>query len=140
MKNIYEIFDELENAKTKKDRINILRNNKSYALECVLRGMFHPKIKYLVEKIPSYRPSDSPEGMGYSSISQELDRIYLLEEGNPRAPAALTQTRREQILTQMLESLEAREAEVFAAMIKKKSPIKTLNRELAVEAFPDLLA
>lgn len=139
MKNIYEIFDEVENAKTKQDRINILRFNKSYALECVLRGMFHPNIKYLFDHIPHYRPSDAPGGMGYSSIGLELDRVYLFEKDNPQAPPALTKERREQILVQILEVLEAREAEIFAGMIMKKSPYKSIKYNLVAEAFPDLL-
>lgn len=139
MKNIYEVFDEVENAKTKKEKIEILQKNKSYALECVLRGMFHPNIKYKFNYVPNYRPSDAPGGMGYSSIALELDRVYLFEEGHPKAPPALTQERREQIFVQILEALEAREAEVFAGMITKKSPSKSIKYNLVSEAFPDLL-
>ena len=37
MKNLYEVFAEFENAPNRQEKIDILRNNKSYALECVFK-------------------------------------------------------------------------------------------------------
>lgn len=138
-KNLYEVFDEFQTATNREDKISVLRRNKSYALECVLRGAFHPNIRYVVDEIPKYRNSDSPPGMGYSSIAQELDRIYLLEQNHPKTSPNLTLERKRIILTQMLESLEAREAEIFAGMISKKLPVKGLTYKLVQETFPGLL-
>ena len=77
MKNLYEVFEEFEKAPKREEKIDILRNNKSYALECVLRGAFHPNVRYVIDEIPTYRKSDSPAGLGYTSIHQELGRVYL---------------------------------------------------------------
>ena len=139
MKNLYEVFEEFEKTPKREDKINILRNNKSYALECVLRGTFHPNVRYVIDEIPNYRKSDAPAGLGYTSIHQELGRVYLFEENNPRTSPDLTLDRKKVILAQMLETLEEKEAAVFAGMIMKRLPVKGLTYKLTQEAFPGLL-
>lgn len=139
VKNLYEIFDEFQKASKKDEKIAVLRNNNCYALECVLRGAFHPEIKYVFDEVPQYKASDAPIGLGYSSIHQELDRVYLFEVNNPRVAPALTFERKKYILAQMLESLEGREAEIFAGMLVKKLPVKGLTYKIVAEAFPGLL-
>lgn len=138
-KLIYEIFDEFEKADKKEDKINILRFNSNYALREVLRGTFNPNIKFTIDKVPPYKPSDAPIGLGYTSINQELGRAYLFEAGNPRADPNLSEDRKEKILIQILEALEQREAEVFMNMLLKKQKVKGLDAKIVKEAFPDLL-
>jgi len=139
MKNIYEIFDEYEKAATKQERINVLRQNSNYALKSVLKGTYNPNVQFVIDRIPLYKPSDAPPGLGYTSIHQELGRAYLFEANNPRVAPSLSQKRKEQLLIQILESLEKREAEVFMNMLLKKQKVKNLNAEIVKEAFPDLL-
>lgn len=138
-KNIYEIFDEFQQRTTKEDRLAVLRYNESYALKSVLQGMFHPNIQFVVERVPNYKPSDAPAGLGYTSINQELGRAYLFEKNNPRVDPNLPYERKEQILIQILEALEKREAEVYLMMLLKKPKVKGLDYKIVKEAFPDLL-
>jgi hypothetical protein len=137
-KNVYEIFDEFEKAKTKKDKIDVLRKNANYALRNVLQGTFNPNIQFIFDKIPTYKVSDAPVGLGYSTIHQELGRVYLFEKNSPKVSPQLTSKRKEEILIQVLESLEAREAEVYANMIMKKQKVKGLDKKIVKEAFPEL--
>jgi len=140
MKNIYEIFEEVEKSKTAKDRVLVLQYNQSYALKSILKGMFDPNIEFVFDKIPEYKASDAPPGLGYNSIHQEIQRAYLFEKNNPRTPPNLTMKRREEILIQILESMESKEAQVFANMImKKKTSVKGLTYGIVKEAFPDIL-
>ena len=139
MKNLYEVFDEFEKAPNRQAKIDVLRNNRTYALECVLRGTFHPQIKYVFDKIPNYNNSLSPPGLGYTHIHQELDRVYLYEQNNPRVAPTLTLQRKEYLLTQTLEAMEGREAAIFAGMLTKRLPVKGLTYKLVEEAFPGLL-
>jgi hypothetical protein len=139
MKNIYEIFEEFEKAPTKQDKINILRRNSNYALKSVLKGSFDPNVTFSIDKVPYYKPSDAPPGLGYTSIHQELGRVYLFEANNPRVAPTLTDKRKEQLLIQILEALEKKEAEVFMNMILKKQKVKGLNADIVKEAFPDLI-
>lgn len=138
MKNIYEIFDEYENATTKEERIQVLKKNGNYALRSVLKGTYDPHLQFVIDKVPLYKPSDAPPGLGYTSIHQELGRIYLFTKDDPRVAPTLTEKRKEQILIQILEALEKREAEVFMNMILKKQKVKNLNAEIVSEAFPGL--
>ena len=140
MKAIYEVFDEFEKAESVDDKIAVLRNNSSYALRNILQGTFDKNIKFNIKEIPPYKKSDAPPGLGYSSIHQELGRVYLFQENNPRASANLSEDRRKQILIQILECLEAREAEIFANMILKKQNVKGLTPMMVRSAFPDLLS
>lgn len=139
MKNLYEVFDEFEKAPDRQAKINVLRNNKSYAMECVLRGTFHPQIKYVFDEIPAYKDSLTPPGMGYTSIHQELDRVYLYEQNNPRTSPNLTLERKKYLLVQALEAMEKRESDIYAGMLMKRLPVKGLTYKLVAEAFPGLL-
>lgn len=137
-KNVYEIFDLFEKAPTTKEKIEVLRRNNNYALRNVLQGTFSSSVKFVFDKLPKYKASDAPAGLGYTSIHQELDRIYLFEQNSPKVNPNLSHKRKEEILIQTLESLEAREAEVFANMIMKKQNVKGLTKKIVQEAFPDL--
>lgn len=138
-KLICEIFGEIEAAKTKKDRLAILKFNDSYDLRCVLRGSFHPRIEYLINSVPLYKPNDSPDGLSGNTIINEIRRVYLFEKNNPNRAPNLSAKKMETILIQILESLEAREATVFMNMLLKKQKVKGLTYNLVKEAYPDLL-
>lgn len=139
MKNLYEVFDEFEKAPTKQDKINVLRSNSSYALREVLRGTYNPNIEFTITNVPYYKPSDAPPGLGYSSIHQELSRAYIFESNNPKVSPNLSDKRKEQILIQILECLEEREAQIYMNMLLKKQRVKGLTSNMVKEAFPDLL-
>lgn len=139
MKNVYEIFEELEQRKKKEDKLAVLRFNANYALKNVLKGTFDPNIKFVFNKPVEYKASDAPAGLGYTSIHQELGRAYLFEANNPKVDPNLSHDRKKQILIQILESLEAKEAAIFMNMLLKKQSVKGLTYDLVKEAFPDLL-
>lgn len=138
-KNFYEIFEEFESAQTRADKIALLQANNSKAMYALLQMAFHPDIEFLIDKAPPYKPDDSPPGLGYSCIDQELERIYLFVKDHPRIPPGLTQERREKILCSMLEALEAKEALVLLNMILKDLKVKGLTPKIVKEAFPGIL-
>jgi hypothetical protein len=137
-KLLWEIFDEFEKREKREDKIAVLRFNQTYALKNVLKGTYDPNIKFAITKVPYYQPSDAPDGMGYTTIHNEISRAYVFEEGNPKVNPDLTLARKEIILTQILEALEKREAEIFMNMLLKKQKVKGLNAGIVKEAFPDL--
>lgn len=139
MKMIYEVFDEFVSAPTKQDKINVLRKNDTFALRNLLIGTYNPNVQFVIEKAPQYKPSDVPPGLGYTTIHQELGRVYLFEKNNPKVNHNLSQDRKEQLLIGMLEALEKREAEVFLNMILKKQNVPGLNKKIVNEAFPGLI-
>ncbi len=140
MKNMYEVFDEYEKAKTKKDRLAVIQNNLSPTLVKVLEYTYHPNYKWKYDGIPDqYRvPNNTGPGISYAQLSTELRRIYLFQEGHP-ACEALSERRRLELLLQFLESLEPREAEVVAGIFRKDLGVKGLNYKTVKEMFPQML-
>jgi hypothetical protein len=139
-KNMYEIFDELEAAPNKESAKAILYYNMTPALRLVLRANYHPGIKFTIDKIPEYKENDSPVGLSETNIHKEIHRLYLFEEGNTRVSPNLSLERKKEILVQILEGLEAREAKVYADMIMKKLKLKHVNRSLIEEVVPGLFS
>jgi len=140
MKQIYEIFDEFEAAKNKKERMVVIQNNLSATLVKILELTFHPAYKWKVKELPeNYKvPSDMLPGITYDNMNSQLRRLYLFLEGNPTAEQ-LTEQRRNELLIQMLESIEPREAEVILGILQKDQNVKGLDYKFVKEAFPNLL-
>jgi hypothetical protein len=138
-KNLYEIFDEIAAAETKEEKQNILANNDSVAMRQVVRAVFDPNIQFVFEEVPQYKKNESPPGLSETSLHMEVSRMYLFEKNNPFVAGGLTQERKRQLLIQILESLEAREAEVFINTLQKDLKVPGLDYELARNTFPGLL-
>jgi hypothetical protein len=141
MKNIYEIFDEFEEAKNKKDRMAVIEKNLSKALVQVLELAFHPNHQWLITEMPeSYKVPETNKipGLSQCQLSTEIRKLYLFEKGNPSAEV-LTPQKREQLLLQLLESIEPREAEVVMGILTKDLGVKGLDYKFVKEAFPNLL-
>jgi len=139
-KNIYEIFEDFKAVTTKKERIDVLRRNDSWALRQVLIGTFFKGVEFDIKDIPEWKRDDNlPPGMAYNNMTQTLDKIYLFMKNNPRTPEGLTDKRRNELLLQLLESLEPKEADVFVGILKKDQKVPYLTEALVNEAFPGLL-
>jgi hypothetical protein len=131
-KNLYEIFDEFENAQTKEQKRKVLTDNASSVLIDVLKCAFHPDAKWKVKNKPQrYKIPDTLPGMSFSSLQTEMRKFYLFLDGNETAER-LTEKKREELLLVMLESLEPREADVVMNIFKKDLNIKGLTQLLVV--------
>ena len=140
MKNLYEVFDEFEEAKSKKDRMNIIEKNLSKVLVDVFELTYHPKCEWLLNEIPDgYKiAQDNIPGLSGNQLSTELRRMYLFQKGNPAAEQ-LTPQKRNELLLQLLERLEPREAEVVMGILNKDLGVRGLDYKFIKEAFPTLL-
>jgi hypothetical protein len=139
MKNIYEVFDEFELAKNKKERMSVIERNLSKTLVQVLELTYHPQIEWLINEMPeNFQIKNIPEGMSYAKMSTEIRKLYLFRKGEPAAHA-LSPRKQNEILLQLLESLEPREAEVVAGIFRKDQGVKGLDYKFIKEAFPQLL-
>jgi len=82
MKNIYEVFDEFEAAKNKKERMDVIAKNLTKTLVQVLELTYHPQIEWLVHDMPeNFKIKNVPEGMGYAQLSTEIRKLYLFRKG-----------------------------------------------------------
>jgi hypothetical protein len=139
MKNIYEVFDEFEEAASKKDRMAVIERNLSKTLVQVLELAFHPAYEWLITEMPvEYKIPDTLPGVSRCQLSTEIRKLYLFRKGDASAEK-LSAERRKQLLLQLIESLEPREAEVVIGILSKDLGVKGLNYKFVKEAFPQLL-
>ncbi len=128
------VMEDFTKAKTKAEKIAVLRSNESWALKDILKGSLDPKVKWhLPEGAPPYQPSSHSEPM--ASILRENTKFrYFVRNNNIN----ISQIKREQIFIGVLEAVHPKDAELVISMINKKSPVKGLTYKLVKEAFPDL--
>jgi hypothetical protein len=130
-----EIAMKVNNAKDKPRKLKVLRDHDSVALRQVLKGAFHPDIKWSLPKgdVP-YTPNDAPLGTDHTILSQEAKKLYLFIEGGDNT---ISQNKREITFVQMLEGLSAEEAEFLIAVVNKKvnNKYKGFTANLVKEAF-----
>ena len=140
MKQIYEIFDEFEAAKNNRDRMAVLAKNNSPTLVEVLKLTFHPEFSWKVTELPdNYKvPSDVLPGITYDNLNSQLRRLYMFRNGDPTAEK-LTEKRRNEILIQLLESMEPRCAEIVLGIFQKDQHVRGLTYNFVKEAYPNLL-
>ena len=130
-----EIAMKVNNAKDKPRKLKVLRDHDSVPLRQVLKGAFHPDVKWAIPKgeVP-YTVNDAPVGTEHTVLSQEAKRLYLFTEGGDNT---IKQSKRELLFVQMLEGLCAEEAEFLVAVVNKKvnNKYKGFTANLVKEAF-----
>jgi len=130
-----EILDKVAKAKTKEQKVNILRQHNSAALRMVIKSSFDPNIEWeLPDGDVPYTRNDAPEGTEHNQLIHEARTLFhYIRGGNPK----LSQNRRENMFIQMLEGLHENEAELVIAA-KDKSlhrKYKGLSSNVVKEAF-----
>ena len=83
-------------------------------------------------------PTDVLPGLTYDSLNSQLRRLYIFSEGNATAET-LTEKRRTELLFQILNSMEPREAEIVMGIFCKDQGVKGLDYKFVKEAFPHML-
>ena len=76
--------------------------------------------------------------MSECQLNTELRKLYMFQCGNPTAEN-LSPRKQKELLIQLLESLEPREAEVVMGIFKKDQGVDGLTYEFVKEAFPEML-
>ncbi len=136
VKLIHEVIQETSEKKTKKEKLDFLKANESWALKDVLRGAFDESVTWLVPAgAPPYTPS---QGHNSSSnlLRQNTQFSYFVKGGKGDR---IMKPKREQIYITLLESIHPKDAELVIAMVSKKLPHKGITKELVKEAFPNLI-
>ena len=128
-----EIFEQIELAVNKEERIQILQKNKSVALMDFFRLLYNDKIVFDVE-IPKYRPAPEPAGLNFTYLNAEVKKLYRFIKGDPRADI-LTPKKKQEILTVILESLHKDEAELLVGLFNKDIGVRHLNEKLVKEVY-----
>jgi hypothetical protein len=136
----HEIFDQVDKAKTKKEKIAVLHTYSSAALKTVLGYTFDPGVKWLLpETNPPYKALP-PNADQEARLISELKKMYLFVEGPTETQRNLKQAKRELLFINLLEVVDPRDALVVLGMKDGKLPYKGLTRKLVAEAFPNMSA
>ena len=141
---IHEILEKVAEAKTKQEKIDILRQNNSLALRDILRGGFDDMIEFILPAgAPSFEVDDAPAGYTRSALQQQTKKFRYFVKGGPGEQ--LQPARRERMFVEVLESIHPKESELVVRMKDKKFIVankayyKGLTKALVKEAFPNLI-
>ncbi len=135
---ISEILRKVSNAKTKAEKIKILRENNSTALRQILIINFDDSVvSMLPEGDVPYTPNDAPVGTDHSRLEQEYRGLYRFFKGGD---ARLKSAKRETMFIQLLEGLSAEEAELLCLVKdgKMNTKYKRITKAVISEAFPSI--
>lgn len=133
---ISEILQRVSSAKTKEEKIKILKNYDSPALRTVLIWNFDTKVESALPpgEVP-YKPNDAPIGTEHSRLTHEWRKFNHFVKGVSELPGL----KRETMFIQLLEALHTSEAEVLCLLKDKQLHKKyRLTKAVVQEAFPEI--
>jgi uncharacterized protein DUF6433 len=135
---------ECSNLPTKAEKIEYLRKHDTRPLRAMLCMALDPTIEW---ELPDSRPPFEENKTLFDQedmLYNEMKRMYLFlkgpnkifgDEHNPN----VRPIRREQLFIQLLESLQADDAELVLSALEKKLPQKGLTARIINEAYPGLI-
>ena len=133
---ISEVLQKAHNAKTKAEKIDILRKNDSTALRSLFIINYDESVVSLLPEgdVP-FRENPAPEGTEHTKLEHEARLLYHFFKGGSNIPAL----KRESMFIQMMEGLHPDEAHVVI-LVKDKNLQKKYRITKAVieEAFPQI--
>lgn len=135
MKLVYEVLQDAANAKSKKEKVQILKDNESWALKDIIRGSLDPSVSFNLPEGPV--PYVAAEGHNFpSSLHRRHKDFRFFVKGGPGDK--LPTYKRESMFIGLLEAIHPEDAELVASMINKKLGAK-VSRAVIDEAFPGLI-
>jgi len=134
---ISEVLQKVSNAKTKVEKVKLLRQYNTPALRSLLIANYDDSVISMLPKgeVP-YVPNDAPAGTEHTKLEHEFRKLYLFFKGGSNS---LQQSKRESLFIQMLEGLHEDEARVLC-LVKDKTLGKKykITKACVEEAFPSI--
>ena len=132
-----EVLQKVSNAKTKKEKINLLRELNTQALRSLLIINFDDSIiSMLPDGAVPYTPNEAPEGTEHTVLEKEQRILYHFFKGGSK----ISQAKREQMFVGLLEGLTSAEAEtLILAKDKKIGKRYKITKATVTEAFPQIV-
>ena len=135
---ISEILRKVSNAKTKKEKVDLLKKHNSTALRQLMIINFDESIiSELPEGDVPYTPNDAPVGTDHTRLESEYKGLYrFFKGGDPR----IKSLKRETLFVQLLEGLSAEEAELLVLCKdgRLNEKYKRITKAVISEAFPQI--
>ena len=135
---VTEVFQKISNAKTKAEKVALLQEYRSPALIHLFVWNFDESIESALPpgEVP-YTPNDNKTGEGVSRLNSQYRILYNFVRGGNDP---LSQTKRESMFIQLLESLDPNEAECLCLVKDKKLGKRyKITHNTVKEAYPDVV-
>lgn len=141
-KAIGEMFEEIGNLPTEKDRVDFLKKNAgdtgllaSIQLACDSRVVFD-----LPEGLPPFKDEGLKEGITDSNLRQSISKMYLFIKDH-HLSKTLTQVRREQLFQNLIESIGPKDRKALSQIKDRKVPwlTKSLLEGASIKAMDNVL-
>ena len=133
---VSEVLDLFEKAKTKEEKISVLKKYESPIIRAIMRINFDPSVQMaLPEGEPPFKKEpDRPIGEQLTKLESEYRRFYIWLDPKTQ----LTKFKKEQLFVEMLEGLHLSEAMVIVLAKDKKlqTKYKSLKEDTVREAYP----
>ena len=132
-----EVLQKVSNAKTKAQKIKLLKELRTDALVSILIWNYDDSVKSMLPEgdVP-YTPNDAPVGTEHTRLLQEYRKLFHFVKGGNDS---LQRTTRERMFIQMLEGLSAAEASLICLVKDKKLQKKyKVTKACIDEAYPDI--
>tara|TARA_Y100000590_G_scaffold300652_1_gene338993 strand:+ start:584 stop:1096 length:513 start_codon:yes stop_codon:yes gene_type:complete len=130
-----EVLDKVHKAKTKDQKVKILREHNTPALKSIIKASFDPKIQWVVPAgdVP-YKRNDAPIGTEHTVLATQANKLWHFIRG---ADNDTPQFRKEEMFIQMCEGLHETEAALLVNTKDKKlhQIYKGLSANVVKEAF-----
>ncbi len=133
-----EILRKVSNAKTKAEKIALLKKHNSTALRQLLIINFDDSVvSMLPEGDVPYTPNEAPAGTDHTRLEHEFKGLYRFFKGGADK---LPGMKRESMFVQLLEGLHADEAELIVLVKdgKMNTKYKRITKAVISEAFPSI--
>ncbi len=134
---ISEVLQKVSNAKTKVEKVKLLRQYNSDTLRMLLIWNFDESIASAVPagEVP-YNVNDAPAGTEHTSLEHESRLFFhFIEGGNQN----LTKSKRENMFIQLLEGLHPDEAEIVCLVKDKALEDKySITYDIVRQAYSDI--
>lgn len=134
-----EVLDLLEKAKTRQEKIKVLKQYESPVLRALMRINFDPNVKMdLPEGEPPFNKETArPIGYQQTNLINEYRRFYIWLDPKQNLP----KVKKERLFIEMLEGLHLSEAELLCLAKDKQlgKKYKSLKEDLVREAYPSAL-
>ena len=132
-----EVLQKVSNAKTKAQKIKILKELRTDALVSILIWNYDDSVKSMLPEgdVP-YTPNDAPVGTEHTRLLQEYRKLFHFVKGGNDS---LQRSTRERMFIQMLEGLSSAEASLICLVKDKKLQKKyKVTKACIDEAYPDI--
>ena len=133
---VYEVIEVASKAKTREEKIQVLKENETWALKDLLRGAYDDSIQWNLP--PGKPPFEASEERNHpSNLHQQNKQFIWFARGGKgdKMPAV----KRKAIFIRICEAVHPTEADLLCLMKDKKQLAKGITKKIVKEAFPDLI-